>query len=175
MNVYIRALHDRRLLCYVRRPFVPEDQQLDSLIKAVTQVHTLLELRGSIPIFVHLSDDKLLKGNVLDLLIRQTGAFYVMDWGGDTPTSIISMPCNRREGPSSSGQSRISMPDGFTRRRPSARPVCAAIRPSRSTILRGQRLPGTSAAHPLQGREWQAAGLRAVSATLAGGAFLQMG
>jgi hypothetical protein len=49
--------------------------------KAAVKLHTLLDLRGSIPTFVHISDGKLHDVNVLDLLITEPGAFYVMDRG----------------------------------------------------------------------------------------------
>jgi hypothetical protein len=49
--------------------------------KAAIRLHTLLDLRGSIPSFIHISDGKLHEVNVLDLLIPEAGAFYVMDRG----------------------------------------------------------------------------------------------
>ena len=49
--------------------------------KAAVKLHTLLDLRGSIPTFIHISDGKLHDVNVLDLLIIEAGAFYVMDRG----------------------------------------------------------------------------------------------
>jgi hypothetical protein len=49
--------------------------------KAAVKLHTLLDLRGSIPTFVHISDGKLHDVNVLDLLLVEPGAFYVMDRG----------------------------------------------------------------------------------------------
>jgi hypothetical protein len=49
--------------------------------KAAIKLHTLLDLRGSIPTFIHISDGKLHDVNVLDLLIPEPGAFYVMDRG----------------------------------------------------------------------------------------------
>lgn len=47
--------------------------------KAAIKLHTLLDLRGAIPSFIHISDGKLHDVNVLDLLIPEPGAFYVMD------------------------------------------------------------------------------------------------
>ena len=47
--------------------------------KAAVKMHTLLDLRGSIPSFIHISDGKLHDVNVLDLLVPETGATYVMD------------------------------------------------------------------------------------------------
>jgi hypothetical protein len=49
--------------------------------KAAVKLHTLLDLRGSIPTFIHISDGKLHDVNVLDLLAFEAGAFYVMDRG----------------------------------------------------------------------------------------------
>ena len=47
--------------------------------KAAVKVHTLMDLRGSIPSFIHISDGKLHDVNVLNLLIPEAGAFYLMD------------------------------------------------------------------------------------------------
>jgi hypothetical protein len=47
--------------------------------KAAVKLHTLLDLRGSIPSFIHISDGKLHDVNVLDLIIIEAGAFYIMD------------------------------------------------------------------------------------------------
>ena len=49
--------------------------------KGAIKLHTLLNLRGSIPEFIHISDGKLHDVNVLDILIAEPGAFYVMDRG----------------------------------------------------------------------------------------------
>jgi hypothetical protein len=49
--------------------------------KAAIKLHTLLDLRGSIPSFIHISDGKMHDVNVLDLLIPEPGSFYVMDRG----------------------------------------------------------------------------------------------
>jgi hypothetical protein len=49
--------------------------------KAAIKLHTLLDLRGSIPAFIHVSDGKLHDVNVLDILPVEAGAFYVMDRG----------------------------------------------------------------------------------------------
>ncbi len=47
--------------------------------KAAVKMHTLLDLRGSIPSFIHISDGKLHDVNALDLLVPEAGATYVMD------------------------------------------------------------------------------------------------
>jgi Domain of unknown function (DUF4372)/Transposase DDE domain len=49
--------------------------------KAAVKLHTLLDLRGAIPTFIHISDGKLHDVKVLDLLTPEPGAFYVMDRG----------------------------------------------------------------------------------------------
>ena len=49
--------------------------------KAAVKMHRLLDLRGAIPSFIHISDGKLHDVNVLDLLIPEAGAIYVMDRG----------------------------------------------------------------------------------------------
>ena len=47
--------------------------------KAAVKMHTLLDLRGSIPSFIHISDGKLHDVNVLDMVIPEAAAIYVMD------------------------------------------------------------------------------------------------
>ncbi len=47
--------------------------------KAAVKMHTLLDLRGNIPSFIHVSDGKLHDVNALDLMIPEPGAIYVMD------------------------------------------------------------------------------------------------
>ena len=49
--------------------------------KAAVKLHTLLDLRGSIPTFIHISDGKMHDVNVLDILPLEAGAFHVMDRG----------------------------------------------------------------------------------------------
>jgi len=49
--------------------------------KAAIKLHTLLDLRGAIPAFIHISDGKLHEVNVLDFLPVEAGAFYIMDRG----------------------------------------------------------------------------------------------
>ena len=47
--------------------------------KAAVKMHTLLDLRGNIPSFIHISDGKMHDVNALDLMIPEPGAIYVMD------------------------------------------------------------------------------------------------
>ena len=49
--------------------------------KAAVKMHTLLDLRGNIPNFIHVSDGKLHYVLALDLLVPEPGAIYVMDRG----------------------------------------------------------------------------------------------
>ena len=49
--------------------------------KAAIKLHTLLDLRGSIPSFTHITDGKTHEVNVLDDLVIEPGAFYLMDRG----------------------------------------------------------------------------------------------
>ena len=49
--------------------------------KAAVKLHTLLDLRGNIPTFIHISDGKMHEVNVLDQLSPEPGAFYLMDRG----------------------------------------------------------------------------------------------
>jgi hypothetical protein len=49
--------------------------------KAAVRLHTLLDLRGNIPTFIHISDGKLHEVNILDQLVPEPGAFYIMDRG----------------------------------------------------------------------------------------------
>ena len=49
--------------------------------KSAVKMHTLLDLRGDIPSFIHISDGKLHDVHALDMLVPEAGAIYVMDRG----------------------------------------------------------------------------------------------
>jgi hypothetical protein len=49
--------------------------------KAAIKLHTLLDLRGSIPSFIHITDGKTHEVNVMDDLLIEPGAFYLLDRG----------------------------------------------------------------------------------------------
>ena len=49
--------------------------------KAAIKLHTLLDLRGSIPSFIHITDGKTHEVNILDDLAIEPGAYYLMDRG----------------------------------------------------------------------------------------------
>src|SRR5260221_5917642 len=63
-------------LCLSVFPWAPFQQS-----KAAIRLHTLLDLRGNIPTFIHISDGKLHEVNILDQLLPEPGAFYIMDRG----------------------------------------------------------------------------------------------
>lgn len=100
----IYAEFAQRLITQARRLYVGEDLGLDlsnavyaldsttidlclsmfpwapfRATKAAVKVHALLDLRGAIPSFIHISGGKWHDINILDLLIPESGAFYVMD------------------------------------------------------------------------------------------------
>jgi hypothetical protein len=49
--------------------------------KAAVKIHTLMDLKGSIPVFIHITDGKVHDVNILDNLVLEPGAIYVMDRG----------------------------------------------------------------------------------------------
>jgi hypothetical protein len=58
--------------------------------KAAVKLHTLVDLRGNIPSFIHISDGKMHDVNVLDLLLPEPGAYYVMDRGVSRLRTAVS-------------------------------------------------------------------------------------
>jgi hypothetical protein len=59
--------------------------------KAAIKLHTLLDLRGAIPTFLHISNGKLHDVNVLDILLVEAGSFYIMDRGYLDFTRLYAM------------------------------------------------------------------------------------
>jgi hypothetical protein len=49
--------------------------------KAAVKMHTLLDLRGSIPTFIRISEGLLHDVNILDEIVPEAGSFYIMDRG----------------------------------------------------------------------------------------------
>ena len=49
--------------------------------KAAVKIHTLMDLKGSIPTFIRITDGKVHDVNILDDLILEPGAIYIMDRG----------------------------------------------------------------------------------------------
>lgn len=76
-------------LCLSLFPWAPYMQT-----KGAIKLHTLLDLRGAIPAFIFISDGKMHDVNVLDLLLPEPGAFYIMDRGSWTTNACT--PCTRR-------------------------------------------------------------------------------
>lgn len=67
-------------------------------------MHTLLDLRGAIPAFIHISDGKMHDVKVQDMLPIEAGAFYVMDCGDVDFQRLYAPPlstsfCRRLENP----------------------------------------------------------------------------
>ena len=50
-------------------------------IKAAIKVHTLMDLKGSIPVFICITEGKFHDVNILDELVLEPGAIYIMDRG----------------------------------------------------------------------------------------------
>jgi hypothetical protein len=63
-------------LCLTLSPWAPFRRK-----KAAIKLHTLMDLRGNIPTFIRVSSGKIHEVNVLDELLIEPGAFYVMDKG----------------------------------------------------------------------------------------------
>ena len=63
-------------LCLSVYPWAPFRQH-----KAAVKLHTLLDLRGSIPTFIYISDGKMHEVNTLDHLVIEPGAYYLLDRG----------------------------------------------------------------------------------------------
>ena len=49
--------------------------------KAALKLHTMMDLRGNIPVFVHIDDGKSYDTDILDVLVPEPGSIYVMDRG----------------------------------------------------------------------------------------------
>ena len=49
--------------------------------KAAVKMHTLLDLRGSIPSFIEITEGTLHDVNILDIMVPEPGSFYIMDRG----------------------------------------------------------------------------------------------
>lgn len=49
--------------------------------KAAVKMHTLIDIHGSIPVFMHISDGKMHDVNILDILQPEAGAIYLIDRG----------------------------------------------------------------------------------------------
>ena len=81
--------------------------------KAAVKLHTLLDLRGNIPSFIHISDGKLHDVNILDQIAFEAGSFYVMDRG--YVDFERRMSCTTQKPSSSRAPSRICNSAASTR------------------------------------------------------------
>ena len=63
-------------LCLALFPWTPSQQS-----KAGVRLHTLLDLRGPIPSYLYISEARFAEINILDQLIPEPGAFYLLDRG----------------------------------------------------------------------------------------------
>jgi Domain of unknown function (DUF4372) len=103
---------------------------------AAVKMHTLLDLRGNIPSFIHVSDGKLHDVHALDPRLRGGRLCCFRrrarstSWIGAMSISPGSMCCIWPEPSSSPAPNRTWMPIGSIRPRQTVRPVSSAIRPS---------------------------------------------
>ncbi len=97
--------------------------------KAAVKMHTLLDLRGNIPSFIHVSDGKLHDVHALDLCCSRRRARST-SWIAAMSISPGSMCCIWPEPSSSPAPNRTWMPIGSIRPRQTVRPASSAIRPS---------------------------------------------
>jgi hypothetical protein len=95
--------------------------------KAAVRLHTLLDLRGNIPTFLHVSHGKLHEVNILDQLVPEPGRST--SWTAGSWTSIGCTASTKRAASSSPARSPISGCNGATRIPWTAPRDSAAIRP----------------------------------------------
>ena len=95
--------------------------------KGAIKLHALLNLRGSIPEFIHISDGKLHDVNVLDMMIPEPGSIYVMDRGYVDFKRLYAL--HQATHSSSHGPSAIYDATGATHVPWTRVPACGATRP----------------------------------------------
>ena len=97
--------------------------------KAAVKMHTLLDLHGNIPTFIRITDGKVHDVNILDEILPEAGAFYVMDRGYVDFERLYVLHAQfgllRR-----AHQVRTSCSSAATRARWTKPPACAPIKPS---------------------------------------------
>ena len=59
-------------------------------------MHMLLDLRCNIPSYIYISDGKMYEVNILDQLLPEPGAFYIIDRGYLDFRASVSIPSGRR-------------------------------------------------------------------------------
>src|SRR6266853_145406 len=71
-----------RAMAFAQLTYRESLRDIETCLSAqAAKMHTLLDLRGNIPSFIHVSDGKLADVHALDLLLPEPGAIYVMDRG----------------------------------------------------------------------------------------------
>ena len=106
--------------------------------KAAVKMHTLLDLRGNIPSFIHISDGKLHDVHALDLLLPEAGAIYVMDRGY---VDFARLHVLHQAGAFFVTRAKSNMDAHRVYSAPTDRaPASSAIRPSRWTVTTPARI-----------------------------------
>jgi hypothetical protein len=88
--------------------------------KGAVKMHTLLDLRGPIPTFIEVSDGKMADVKILDRIVPEPNAFYVMDRGLRGFRATPRLSCCRRDHRSSRFYRSSASP--FSRKCPFHRP-----------------------------------------------------
>ena len=96
--------------------------------KAAGKMHKLLDLQGNIPTFIRITEGKVHYVNILDEILPEPGAFYVMDRAYVDFEGLYVSPSARRS--SSCAPRRTSCCSGATRIPSTSPPACDPIRPS---------------------------------------------
>src|SRR5271165_3161260 len=130
--------------------------------KAAANMHTLLDLRGNIPSFIHISDGKLHDVHALDMLVPEAGAIDVMDRGYVDSARLHGL---HQAGAFFVTRAKSNLDAQHAQRRSGPFTACALQGP------RNQKGAGV----PYQSDELTGIDdLRAIQKPLAGGAFLQV-
>ena len=157
--------------------------------KAAVKMHTLLDLKGNIPSFIHVSDGKLHDVHALDLLEPEGGAIYVMDRGYVDFAAAFPFTCIWPVAFRHARQVEHALSIASIRRRRIAPPASFATRPSHSTAFTTSRtIPAATLRAlppqriPRRAKRWSSTNqmtcrryhLCALQEPLAGGTVLQM-
>jgi len=127
--------------------------------KSAVKMHTLLDLKGSIPSFIHISDGKMGDVHALDLLVPEAGAIYVMDRGY---IDFARLHALHRAGSFFVTRAKSNLSAHRVYSSTVDRDTGLILRPDHRTgwLLRREGLPRTSASCTLQGpRQRQKSGL----------------
>lgn len=119
--------------------------------KAAIKLHTLLDLRGSIPAFISISQGKQADVRVLDELVLEPGSFYVMDRGY---LDFRRLYCFVRASAFFVTRSKTHLKFNRLESRPvhPSTGVRSESNPLVAPSFKHQALPGQAATNPLRGR-----------------------